>query len=213
MENTKEIVYVGDPLCSWCWGIAPGLKKLRDHYAGEVPFRVIMGGLRPFINSPMTPQFKEFLRHHWEEVGKKSGQPFNYDLLNGDAQFVYDTEPPCRAVVTVRALDPKSTFDFFKGVQHSFYALNKDTNQPTTYLPLLAKTPIKPEEFLTAFDSEEMKKATLEDFAWAKDMGIGGFPSVVARVEEEWKLLAVGYATFEKMVKRFEQFAGLTQGW
>lgn len=210
MNNNIEIAYIGDPLCSWCWGIAPDLKKLQEKYEGEVGFRVVMGGLRPFVNTPMTRKLKEFLRHHWEEVGSRSGQPFKFDLLDGEDQFVYDTEPPCRAVVTVRELDPANAFSFFKSVQHAFYAENKDTNLPETYLSLLAETSIEPETFLAAFDSVEMKKETLKDFAWVKDSGIGGFPTVIARVGEDWHLLSHGYASFEKMDHAFQKLTSQT---
>lgn len=205
MQNETEIVYVGDPLCSWCWGIAPDLEKLRTTYAGEVPFKVVMGGLRPFINEPMSRKFKEFLRHHWEEVGARSGQPFCFDLLDGEDAFVYDTEPPCRAVVTVRGLNPDHAFDFFKRVQHDFYAENQDTNNPETYLPLLEGTQIHPDTFLATFNDEATRKATMADFVWAKESGIGSFPSVIARVGEDWHQVAIGYANAETMINRFEQ--------
>ena len=43
-----EIIYVGDPMCSWCYGIAPELKKLKSHYdTKNIPFKIIVNGLRP----------------------------------------------------------------------------------------------------------------------------------------------------------------------
>ena len=40
-----EFVYVGDPMCSWCWGFAPVLERMQEVY--DVPLRVVVGGLRP----------------------------------------------------------------------------------------------------------------------------------------------------------------------
>ena len=37
-------VYVGDPMCSWCWGFAPALEQLERRYG--LPLKVVMGGLR-----------------------------------------------------------------------------------------------------------------------------------------------------------------------
>ena len=28
-----EIIYVGDPMCSWCWGISNHLKELKNHFS------------------------------------------------------------------------------------------------------------------------------------------------------------------------------------
>jgi hypothetical protein len=33
-----EFVYVGDPMCSWCWGFSPALEKLDSRYG--IPLRV-----------------------------------------------------------------------------------------------------------------------------------------------------------------------------
>lgn len=62
---------------------------------------------------------KRFLREHWKEVTDKSGQQFNYGILESN-EFVYNTEPPCRAAVTMRHLKPEVVFDYFVDVQKSF---------------------------------------------------------------------------------------------
>ncbi|MFQ5523922.1 MAG: DsbA family protein, partial [Acidimicrobiia bacterium] len=38
-----KLIYVGDPMCSWCWGFAPEIEDLADEY----PVEVVVGGLRP----------------------------------------------------------------------------------------------------------------------------------------------------------------------
>ena len=32
MTVDKEIIYVGDPMCSWCWGFSPVLKRIEAEY-------------------------------------------------------------------------------------------------------------------------------------------------------------------------------------
>ena len=39
----RKLIYVGDPMCSWCWGFAPEIESLADDY----PIEVVVGGLRP----------------------------------------------------------------------------------------------------------------------------------------------------------------------
>ena len=43
--ETDRIIYIGDPMCSWCWGIAPELDRLQAWTT--LPFDVVVGGLRP----------------------------------------------------------------------------------------------------------------------------------------------------------------------
>jgi putative protein-disulfide isomerase len=85
-----------------------------------------------------TNNSPEFLRHHWEEIHERSGQPFNYALLQRDS-FNYDTEPACRAVVAARTLDPNAEHLFFELVQHHFYVQNQDPNQVDFYAPICTK--------------------------------------------------------------------------
>ena len=122
-------------MCSWCWGIAPHLQKLKDHFDGELEFSIVMGGLRPGGREPWDQTMKDFLRDHWTHVQELSGQPFNFGLLDQD-QFTYDTEPPCRAVRVVRDLAPQLEFDFFKLTQESFYQDNQDPGLSEFYQPL-----------------------------------------------------------------------------
>ena len=61
MPNKNEIIYIGDPMCSWCWGISPALIQLRNHFAKDMAFRIVVGGLRPGGGDPWNDQMKEFI--------------------------------------------------------------------------------------------------------------------------------------------------------
>ena len=80
LEDGMEIIYVGDPMCSWCWGISNHLKKLQNH-SPQYKFTIVVGGLRPGGGDSWDGKMKDFLRHHWEEVNKRSGQPFGKRLF------------------------------------------------------------------------------------------------------------------------------------
>ena len=47
------------------------------------------------------------------------------------AGWVYDTELPCSAVVTVRNLNEKATLPFFARLQRAFYAERVDITDPS----------------------------------------------------------------------------------
>ena len=130
LEAGYEIIYVGDPMCSWCWGIAGHLEKLKAHYP-QYKFSIVLGGLRPGGGEAWDERMKDFLKHHWAEVTKRSGQPFGYALFDRE-EFNYDTEPPCRAVVTARHW-LEDTLPFFEAVSRKFYVDNEDPGEPEFY--------------------------------------------------------------------------------
>lgn len=106
-----RLIYLGDPMCSWCWGIAPELDRLSSQVA--LPFDVVVGGLRPGPSADrMNASTAARLADHWRHVEARSGQPFDFSILD-DHTWTYDTEPACRAVVTMRRIDPDRTLNWF----------------------------------------------------------------------------------------------------
>lgn len=205
MANIDEILYIGDPMCSWCWGAAPALEQLKNHYEGKIPFNILLGGLRPGNTALMDSKLKTFLRQHWEEIHQLTGQAFGFQILEKE-DFVYDTEPAARAVCTMRQLNPAAEFDFFKAIQHQFYAKGKDTNQINTYLELCEDFFVAPSDFEQLFNATATKQATAEEFDQARMLGVTGFPTILVRMGQKYKAIARGYDTFEHMKARVEQW-------
>ena len=197
-EKDPVLVYIADPMCSWCYGFAPEMSKVKDQLP-EYQFKLVMGGLRP-NGTETIKSIGSMLRHHWEEVGKASGQAFQFDLLENE-EFVYNTEPSSRAVVTMRKLAPEKEFDFFKAIQKAFYFDNMDTTKAETFREIAESFGIEGEEFLKHFDSEDIRYETRTDFQVSAEMGIRGFPSVVLRHNGQFYLAANGYRKAEDLMK------------
>ena len=203
-KTDEEIIYVGDPMCSWCWGISPQLNALQRYSQQTgIPFTLVMGGLRPGGGDEWNSEFKDFLKHHWEEVNKRSGQPFGFALFKED-NFNYDTEPACRAVVTIRAIAPKKALRFYELVQYSFYVESNDPKNVAFYQPICEKLGIDFTEFSEKFSSEEMRYATHLDFAQSRQLGASGFPSVMYRKKDKVHFIARGYSDYENMKETLE---------
>ncbi|MEK9724235.1 MAG: hypothetical protein VW405_12255, partial [Rhodospirillaceae bacterium] len=112
-DPPRHLLYFADPMCSWCWGFSPSVDAIRTELSDSLPIRPVMGGLRPGNTEPMNEVAKLEVRRHWEHVLEASGQPFDFDFFDRDG-FVYDTEPACRAVVTVRRLAAAKALDMLK---------------------------------------------------------------------------------------------------
>ncbi|MCB1653841.1 MAG: DsbA family protein, partial [Pseudomonadales bacterium] len=52
-------------------------------------------------------------------------------------------------------------------------------------------------EFAAAFDSAEQHTATAADFTWVQDLGIAGFPTLLAERDGQLALLTNGYQALE----------------
>lgn len=152
---TGKLIYFGDPMCSWCWGITNHLGKLREEFKGRLDFEMVMGGLRPGGGELWNEEMKTMLRQHWEHVEEASGQPFNYALLDWD-EFEYDTEPPARAVRVIRDLKPEKELMFYEATQRAFYVENHDPNTIDFYKPLCDQIEVSFETFKALFESRDI---------------------------------------------------------
>ena len=192
-------------MCSWCWGIAPELKKLQS-YADEsaIGFRIVVGGLRPGGGDPWDEQMKEFLKHHWHEVHARSGQLFGYDLFNL-SEFNYDTEPACRAVVAARPLVKDNELLFFEKIQEKFYVHSKDPSQTEFYQSICEDMSIDFEQFIKHFLNEGVVRLTHEEFILNRKWGVRGYPTILLRSNDKIQMITHGYTNFEMMKERVDQ--------
>ncbi len=204
MENRFKLIYVGDPMCSWCYGFSPELSKLVSTWGDQADFEMLMGGLRPYAREPMDERTSRFLHRHWQEVGKITGQPFDYRLLERN-DFYYATEVPSRAVLAVRQLAPGRELAFFQSVQRAFYAKNKDTNQEQTYLELAGELAIDADRFLKLFRSAALKEQVKSEFNRARQMGVTGFPTVLFVKGTTAVPVCAGFAKAEQINALIEQ--------
>jgi putative protein-disulfide isomerase len=192
----KEIIYVGDPMCSWCWGFSPVLKQIQQDYSKDAPLRLIVGGLHAFDTDPMNDQYKATIKHHWEQVAEASGQPFNYAFFEREG-FVLDTEPACRATVVVRNMNPDVLLPFYERIHKGYYVEDTDTTKLETFVDYAEKEGLDGSAFAAAFESEATKQETMDDFAWCQKTGVTGFPTVVLREDTTMAALTVGYQPFD----------------
>lgn len=192
-----NLIYVGDPMCSWCYGFAAPLDQLlADPQAAEpVGMLIVLGGLRPFTKEPMTPERADELAGHWRQVAQASGQAFTQapDTAMHQPGFTYDTEPASRAVVAVRNHWPDVTWEYFKAVQHAFYTEARNVTEAVVLADVAEALGVPRDAFTEAFESQAMRDATLRDFQRSQGWGIQGFPTVLAEHGDHLHLVGSGF--------------------
>lgn len=189
-ESRREglhFIYFADPMCSWCYGFAPVIRALADQFEGRLPMRLVMGGLRAGNTKAMTEKDREYIRGAWTRVGEASGQLFDFSFFERE-HFVYDTEPACRAVVTMRRLAPEKALAFKARVSRAFYGENQDTTDVKVLAALAPEFGIEAEHFELEMLSADARNETFRDFLTSQQAGVQGFPLLAAGTE------AGGYA-------------------
>ena len=189
---SSRLIYVMDPMCSWCWGFAPVVQALAEQaHAAGVPMQLVVGGLRR-ERMVMDCAARERTLSYWHAVHEASGQPF--DLEHGLPEgLVYDTEPACRALVAARELDEPRVWPLAQRIQQAFYAGRCDVTQAQRLVELAGEVGLARDTFADRFDSQAIRDATAADFAWVQNLGIAGFPTLLAEHDGQLALLTNGY--------------------
>jgi putative protein-disulfide isomerase len=169
----RHLIYFSDPMCSWCYGFAPVMDEVAARYGDRLPVQLVMGGLRPGVDRPMTGQARAEILQHWAHVREATGQPFDERVLT--ERFIYDTDPAARAVVLVRRLLPDQGLGFLHRVQRAFYPVLAE---------LAAEFGLAREGVQQALSDEALMRETWGDYAVSQNAGVTGFPTLVGGPNE-----------------------------
>ncbi len=214
VSSPVSLIYIGDPMCSWCYGFGVPLAQLLGRFP-ELSLHIVLGGLRAYNTQVMDDALKAKLRSAWASVAERSGQPFSAALFERE-DFIYDTEPACRAVVTVREHAPHLALAMYHAVQQAFYADGRDTTKAAVLGEIWDEVHGRTKEawghidFLRDLDSDAMRQRTRDDFAQAQRWGVRGFPTLLAVMDGQAQLLTSGYVEADVLVHRLAALHGQT---
>jgi putative protein-disulfide isomerase len=201
-----RFLYFADPMCSWCYGFSPVISALAERFEGRMGLQLVMGGLRAGNTAPMRQQDKDYIREAWTRVGAASGQAFDFSFFAREG-FVYDTEPACRAVVTARRLLPRLALPFMARVSQAFYAENRDMTSAEEIAAVAEEAGLDRQQFDETFLAPATRNDTFQDFLVAQELGIRGFPTLIAGSEAKgYALVTNGFRPLDDVLEPLERW-------
>ena len=204
---SRHLLYFADPMCTWCWGFSSAVDHIVEEFSDTLPVRLVMGGIRPDHTQPMDDDAKSETRTHWEQVQVASGQRFNFEFFDRD-DFVYNTEPACRAVVTARRLAPLKAIPMMKSVQQAFYTENRDVTQTDELVGIAVATGFDEGEFETVFEDMDTMDETRADFWLAQNSRVTDFPTLIAVQYGKAQAVTIGYSPWKQIGPALKQWMG-----
>ncbi|HEY0064082.1 MAG TPA: DsbA family protein [Telluria sp.] len=205
-----KLVYVADPMCSWCYGFGKELSALTALYPA-LPLEIVVGGVRAGATDILDDSGKQFRLGHWARVEENSGLPFNRAAFLARENFVYDTEPICRAVVTTRQLAPQADLlAVFRALQRSFYVDGLDTTDGLVLADVAvaalagAGHAVTAAAFYRNWQAASTIAATQAQFARARALGVRSFPALLLEVDDQFIEISPGYAAAAALQTRLD---------
>ena len=208
-----KLIFVGDPMCSWCYGFGKEMTSIVEALP-NLEVQVVVGGLSAGSTKVLDDAGKQFRLTHWARVEELSGAQFNRDGFVARKNFVYDSEPVCRAVVTAGLIESSvDLLEVFRAFQRAFYIDALDTTDGKVLAQVGAAAlksagfDVDADTFFTVWASEKAHEATRADFALTRQLGVSGFPSVFVEVNGKVGQISSGYAKAENIQQALTRLA------
>ena len=199
-----SLLYITNPMCAWCYGFTPVIRRLRALWQGHLEVQVRFGDLQAHDSHPLQHDQKERLAISWHRVQERTYLPFEYRFFI-QRSFVFNTEPACRAMLCVRLLRPVLTLEVLRAMHSAFFVDNIDLKETRELVRLVGLFGIRENLFLTLFESDEIMQQVEEEFAYVDDIGATTFPSVYLNTSDGPQRLTAGYVDLHELEQRILQ--------
>lgn len=203
---SQTLIYVHDPMCSWCWGYAPTWLKLKAALKDKLTIQYKVGGLAPDSDTPMEQGMQDMLKATWEKISNQLGTQFNYDFWR-HCQPRRSTYPACRAALIARKYAKET--EMISAIQQAYYLNAKNPSDNDTLIALASQIGLNEADFSSQLLSPEVDKALQEELMFIHSLPIQGFPSLVLIRNNEAIPIAINYtdwrSTFTEITALLEQ--------
>jgi putative protein-disulfide isomerase len=195
-----QLLYFANPMCSWCWGFQPVVHALAEQ---GYPIAVALGSLGADRARPMRDADRASVREHWHHVVERTGQRFDFGFFEREG-FVYDTEPPSRAVAVVRRRFPALALPFLGRLQERFYALGQDITDETVLREAASEFGIEPSLFAAAFDDPATAAEVAAEWQQTAQLGVTGYPTLLALRPGKPSVVTIGWRPLADVLASME---------
>ena len=207
-----EITEFTDPVCTWCWGSEPILRKLETHYGDQLHIGYVMGGLvkdvRDFYDSANgiggdTDHSNRQIAKHWLEASERHGMPVKVEGFRMFSNESTSTYPQNIAYKAAQMEDQHLADRFLRRIREASAAEARQTNQTEVLVELAAEVGLDVAAFIERLNDGTAKAAFEQDLRTSAEFGARGFPTFLVKYGEKGVMLR-GYqrfATFQSVIK------------
>lgn len=202
-----KLVYVFDAYCGWSHGFSGTLREVVARRP-ESAVEVVSGGL--FTGSRRVP-IREFghVQGANAKIAELTGAEFGapYERLIADGSFVMDSEAAARGVAALRQVAPDRAAELATALQDAFYIDGRSLSEAATCRAVAEAAGLDADAVVTAFEAPEARDAARADFRRSAELGVTGFPTLLAVDGDSVIPLAHGHATADEVSERLAAVA------
>lgn len=199
-----RIVFVTDPMCSWCWGMAAEIDRTRLLLGEQFEFDLLLGGINTSSTLPVGAYGRKRFEALWREVTAVTGQGFSGRLPH--ERFVYNSVVPCRVLHAARAVSGEAPFALLRVLQRRFFAHAEDICSFRVLVDAAREAGIDELSLRRALADPELDARVKGEFESARDYGTQALPAVLIENRTGRRLVAGGYVAADVLAEQLEAF-------
>jgi len=220
-QPTLEILAFTDPVCTWCWGSEPVLRKLETGYGEQLRIRYVMGGLvediRAFYDRANDiggdpERSNSSIARHWLEASERHGMPVRVDGFRLFTAETVSTYPQNIAFKAADLTNPDLAARYLRRMREASAAEARETGRSEVLIELASEVGLDVAAFIGHLNDGSAEKAFREDLATTRSYGVRGFPTFLFRYGDR-ELMLRGYQSFKSMQAVIDTLSGGTLQW
>ena len=215
-QSTLEILAFTDPVCTWCWGSEPVLRKVESWYGGAVRIRQVMGGLvediRAFHDRANgiggdPERTNQQVARHWLEASERHGMPVRTEGFRMFSAQTVSTYPQNIACKAAELTNPALAARYLRRLREASAAEVRETGRQEVLIELAAETGLDLAAFIGHLQDGSAEAAFREDLETTRRYGVRGFPTFAFCYGGKETLLR-GYQSFPAMQALIKLLSG-----
>ena len=201
--SVNKLIYVHDPMCSWCWGYKPTWQKLESALANILPIEYRIGGLAADSDQPMSADMQLQLQGIWQNISNQLGTEFNFNFWR-ECQPRRSTYPSCRAALIARSFNKEP--QMIDAIQQAYYLKAQNPSDEDVLIKLCEKIGLDPRLFAQQLHSNELKRRFDDELNYVRSLPIQGFPSLVLIRNNRAYPIAINYTDWRQSLTEIQSY-------
>ena len=203
------IYCVVDPMCSWCWGFAPGWRELVSEIPETVTVVDLMGGLAPDNEAPMDSAMRQYVQDAWGAVKARTGAEFNFEFWN-KCEPKRSTYPACRAVIAAGEQASGARSLMYDAIQRAYFLEARNPSDAEALECVAGEIGLDRKQFSEDLGSDHINRIFQLELESVAKLGVSGFPTIVVKRESpgepaRYDLLTAGFSDIDVLKDRLSR--------
>jgi putative protein-disulfide isomerase len=201
-----KLYYFFDPFCGWCYGFSDVINRVVQHYP-DLELNVVCGGMVTGKAEGYLGEKGKYILHVLPRLIDLSGCEFGDDYIKkletGD--LFCSSITPSLALIIIKNNAPEKTLETIHFLQRKMFYEGHDLQHESIYSELTEVLELPFSGLWEQMQDNKWREVLDKDFELTADIGIQGFPTLVADIQEKLYLVTHGWASFSAVEKVMDE--------